>query len=139
MDSLAYYVTMLRKDFSQYCSRELSAVGLSPGQLYFILYVGRHPGCTPKVLAQALRMDMGHTIRTLAKLEAGGFLVQSPKADDRRAHELRLTEQGEAAFALSHVLFAKWDDAALGGLQEAERAQLLALLGKVVEEKGRER
>ena len=138
MDSLANYVTVLRKDFSQYCAGELSAVGLSPGQLYFILYVGRHPGCTPKVLAQALRMDMGHTIRTLAKLEAGGFLVQSPKAEDRRAHVLRLTEQGEAAFALSHVLFAKWDQAMLGGLQEAERAQLLALLGKVVEEKGRE-
>lgn len=45
LQSFAYYVSILRKDFTEYCSNQLSGAGLSPGQLYFILYVGKHPGC----------------------------------------------------------------------------------------------
>ena len=40
LQSFAYYVSILRKDFTEYCSNQLSGAGLSPGQLYFILYVG---------------------------------------------------------------------------------------------------
>ena len=100
--SLAFFATLLNKDFTAYCNRRLGEAGLMQGQLYFILYVGKHPGCAPKDLVQALRMDIGHTTRTLVKLEQGGFLVQEQNPEDRRAHILRLTEKGEAAFALSH-------------------------------------
>lgn len=47
LQSFAYYVSILRKDFTEYCSNQLSGAGLSPGQLYFILYVGKHPGVCP--------------------------------------------------------------------------------------------
>ena len=54
VSSIAYYITLLRRDFAGYCSRELGKLGLSQGLLFFILYVGRHPGCTPGQLAAAL-------------------------------------------------------------------------------------
>ena len=34
--SLAYYVTWLRRDFTEYCGRRLQEVGLSQGLLFFI-------------------------------------------------------------------------------------------------------
>ena len=56
VSSIAYYITLLRRDFAGYCSRELGKLGLSQGLLFFILYVGRPPGCTPGQLAAALHM-----------------------------------------------------------------------------------
>lgn len=133
--SLAYYATLLHKDFSRFCNQKLSALGLSPGQIYFLLYVGRHPECSPTELARALRMDDGHIARSIGKLARSGFLSQAPNPRDRRAHVLRLTEKGREAFALSHDLFAQWDHVALGSLTEAERQLLLDLLARLAREK----
>lgn len=134
--SLAFFTTLLNKDFTNYCNQRLAEAGLLQGQLYFILYVGKHPGCAPKELVRALRMDIGHTTRTLAKLEQGGFLVQEQNPDDRRAHILRLTEKGEKAFRLSHELFFQWDHEVLGDITPEEREQLMNLLRKVVRMEG---
>ena len=129
--SLAYYVTWLREDFSEYCGRRLQEIGLSQGLLFFILYVGKHPGCSPKALAEALRMDFGHVARSLSKLEQAGFIRQEQNPRDRRAHLLCLTDHGQTAFALSYDLFDEWDREVLGQIEEADREQLLALLGQL--------
>lgn len=134
--SLAFFTTLLNKDFTNYCNRRLAEAGLLQGQLYFILYVGKHPGCAPKELAKGLRMDIGHTTRSLVKLEQGGFLEQESNPDDRRAHILRLTERGEAAFRLSHELFAQWDEMLLDGFTAEEREQLMGLLKKTLHMEG---
>lgn len=133
--SLAYYVTVLHKEFAGYCNRKLQKAGLSQGLLYFILYVGNHPGCSPKELAQALSMDTGHVTRCIAKLEQGGFLRQLIDEHDHRAHVLRLQEKGAEAFRLSHTLFGEWDALAMQELSEQERAQLFSLLGRITETK----
>lgn len=138
VSSLAYFVTLLQKDFVNYCNRRLSEINLSQGQLYFILYVGKHPGGSPKELSHALHMDAGHTARSLTRLEHGGFLMQEPDPEDRRAHILRLTEAGEAAFRLSHELFSQWDEAVLGSFTEEEQSQLIVLLERVVHTVGGE-
>lgn len=129
--SLAYYVTLLRKDFTDYCNQQLSDMGLSQGMLFFILYVGKHPSCSPKDLAQALQMDAGHTARSLARLEQGGFLLQEVNANDRRARVLKLTEKGESAFQLSHEMFIQWDNRIMTSFPEEERTLLMTLLQKL--------
>lgn len=129
--SLAYYVTWLRRDFTEYCGRRLQEVGLSQGLLFFILYVGKHPGCSPKALAEALRMDFGHVARSLSKLEQAGFIRQEQNPRDRRAHLLRLTDRGQAAFSLSYDLFDEWDREILGKIGDSDREQLLELLGQL--------
>ncbi|MEG0752104.1 MAG: MarR family transcriptional regulator [Oscillospiraceae bacterium] len=134
--TLAYYATLLHKDFTEYCNHKLAEEGLSQGKLYFILYVGRHTGCSPKELAKALHMDGGHTTRTLAKLAQDGFLAQEKSKTDGRAHTLRLTEKGDAAFRRSHELFTAWDAEALGPLTAEEKAALMTLLSKLVLTRG---
>lgn len=128
MQSLAYYVSVLRKDFSNYCSEKLGEMGLTPGLLYFVTYAARHPGCSPKELAQALKMDNGHTARSIAKLAEGGFLVQEPNPKDKRAHVLKLTPKGEAAARDSRALFYRWDQEVTAVLTPEQREQLMALM-----------
>lgn len=52
--TLAYAVSQLRADFVAFSSRKLEALGITQGLLYFVLYIGRHPGCTPSDLSAAL-------------------------------------------------------------------------------------
>lgn len=136
VQSLSFYVTLLSKEFTSYCNKRLAEVGLMQGQLYFILYVGKHPGCAPKELVQALRMDIGHTNRSLARLEQSGLLVQEINPEDRRARILRLTEAGKKAFELSHELFAQWDQEVLAGFSEEEQEQMMKLLRKAARMEG---
>lgn len=133
--SLAFYITVLRKDFTGYCNDRLQELGLSQGFLFFILYVGKHPGCSPKELAHGLHMDSGHVTRSLARLEQAEFLCQEINPEDRRARILRLKEKGEEAFRVSHELFSDWDKQVMEGMAEEDRARLLSLLDTLVRER----
>lgn len=135
VSSLAFYITVLRKEFAGYCNDRLQELGLSQGFLFFILYVGKHPGCSPKELAQGLHMDSGHVTRTLSKLEQSGFLCQEINEKDRRARVLRLEEKGMEAFRISHELFSDWDKQVMDGMPDEDRARLLSLLSALVRER----
>lgn len=135
IQSLAYYTTIFKKNFTDYSNEVLTKLGLSQGTLFFILYVGKHPNCSPKQLAQGLNMDVGHTTRTLVKLEQGNFIVQDSNPKDKRAHVLNLTEKGKEAFQISHEIFYQWDQKMMNALNQDEQIQLLSLLGKITESK----
>ena len=47
-DTFAYLITSLRKDFTEFCNEKLQEMGLTQGLLFFILYAGKHPQCSPK-------------------------------------------------------------------------------------------
>ena len=66
--TLAFYINLLRGDFTQFCAQRLKELGLSQGLLYFLLYVGRHPGCSAGELASVIGADSGHTTRSVEKL-----------------------------------------------------------------------
>lgn len=92
--TLAYAVSQLRADFVAFSSRKLEALGITQGLLYFVLYIGRHPGCTPSDLSAALHADSGHTTRSIHKLEETGFVIRKAHPTDRRASVLELTDKG---------------------------------------------
>lgn len=130
--SLAHYVTSLRKDFVDYCNKSLADIGLSQGQLYFLIYIGKHPNCAPKELSKALNMDIGHTARAIYKLEEDNFIIQKQNPKDRRARILQLTKKGEEAFALSHELLNKWDKQVLKKLSDKEQDLIFSLMEKLI-------
>lgn len=129
--SLAYFVTLLRRDFVSYCNQRLSDIGLSQGQLYFILYIGKHPDCSPKELTQALKIDAGHTNRSLTKLKQAGFLTQLVSPHDRRVHILRLTEKGQKTYHFSHELLIQWEEKVICSLSSNEQTLLISLMKKL--------
>lgn len=128
LNTLAFHATILYRSFSAYTGRVLDTLGLSQGLLYPILYVGRHPGCTQAELTEALGLDWGYCQRSVLRLAEDGFLVREKQG---RAYRLSLSDKGAQAFEASHQVFFDWDVQTLDGLTEAERAQLLQLLGKI--------
>lgn len=127
--TFSYACTVLYRRFTHYTSTRLGQLGLSFGTLFFLIYVGKHPGCTQSELTAGLHMDWGHSQRTVLKLVEGGFLLREK---DGRAFRLTLSDKGRHAFEASHQFFFDWDKEALSNLTPAEQDQLMALLYKAM-------
>ena len=66
--TLSYYSTIFYRSFAAFTGEQLQAVGLNFGLLFFVIYVGKHPGCSPSELTKALHLDWGYSQRSLNKL-----------------------------------------------------------------------
>ena len=137
--SLSIYLSILRSDFFDYCEAKLREVGLSNGLLFFVIYLGKHPGCTMGALAAALDADTGHTSRSVNKLVQTGLAIRTENPSDGRSYLLRLTEAGEQVFERMHTLFDEWDEMTLRGMAPEDREQLYSLLERLVLEKRSDR
>ena len=127
-ETLAFRIVCLYKYFLAYCQQELKKLGVSFGQLPFLLYVGKHPDCTQKQLTEGIRIDWGYSQRSIAKLVENGLLVK----ENRENCHLKLTDAGNQAFALSHQVFKAWDQTHTTEFTEQEREELYHLLGKLL-------
>lgn len=128
--TLSYYSTIFYRSFAAFTSEQLQAVGLNFGLLFFVIYVGKHPGCSPSELTKALHLDWGYSQRSLNKLAEDGFLSREKHG---RSYALTLTDRGQQAFVISHQVFFTWNDTRLANLNDTEKGQLLALLQKAAE------
>ena len=113
---------------SAYAGARLHPLGVKNGLVFFVIYVGKHPGCTPAELTKTLRVDWGYSQRCITKLVENGFLTKEKAG---RRYQLDLTEKGREAFAISHQVFFDWDEKRLAVLTEEERQTLFALLRKL--------
>lgn len=130
-DSFAFHISVLRKHFTSFCMEKLSEMGITYGQLYILIYIGKKGQCSPKEISASLKLDAGHLNRTLTKLTENHLVSQEKNPNDKRANIVTLTEQGHAVFALSHSLFQDWDTQILAPLNNHERQQLMELLNKI--------
>ena len=127
-DTLAYLSTVLYRDFASLAGQRLQELGLRGGELFPVLYVGKHPGCTQAQLTADLGLDWGYAHRTVTHLVEAGFLLREKQG---RSYHLDLSTRGREAFQVSHRVFGDWDRLVLDTLAPAERTQLLALLQSV--------
>ena len=131
IDSLSFYISFLRKNFTEFCSEKLSEIGVTYGQVFIIIYIGKNQACSPKDISKALNLDAGHLNRTLSKLIENDFILQTKNENDKRANIVTLTSKGHEVFKRSYSLFDEWDDLVLSSFTENEKEELMKLIKKV--------
>ena len=128
--TVSYYITMLYRSFAAFTGEHLQRVDMNYGLLFFIVYIGKRPGCSPAELTRDLHLDWGHSQRSINRLAEDGFITKQKQG---RQYCLTLTERGQQAFAVAHQVFFDWDEAYFSGLNKEEKQQLLTLLAKAAE------
>jgi len=110
-----------------------SSVGeLSPGQAGILLLVEANPGIAQGRLAEAVHLDRSTMVGVADALEERR-LIERRRGEDRRTNGLWLTVEGRALAARLRRRIERHERRFAARLSEAERVQLLLLLGKLAQ------
>jgi DNA-binding MarR family transcriptional regulator len=94
--------------------------------------LNRHPeGLTMGSLSRWLRVSNGNVTGVVSRLEADGLVSRQPRPNDQRVIDVRLTDDGRAAFDSLARAHEGWVDELLGGLDADGARTLMDLLGQV--------
>ncbi len=107
-------------------------LGLSQAQCRVLAVLASHEAqaLSQSELAQKLGLSAMAVASICDRMAAAGWIRRQPSASDRRANELHMEPRARKALARALVIGEELTSRALAGLSPAERAQLLALLGK---------
>lgn len=103
---------------------------VSPGRVGMLVLVEANPGVTQSALARELGLDRSTMVGLVDALEARGVLERR-RGEDRRTNGLWLTRGGRALLGRVKRRIALHEKRISANLTPAERAQLIALLGKL--------
>jgi len=82
-------------------------------------------------LAQAVGIEGPTLTHHLNRLETAGYVTRTRDPQNRRVHQVELTEQGEQAFRRLRTTVAAFDRQLRDGLSETEVARLASLLTRL--------
>ena len=109
----------------------LDPSALRQRQLVALSYLRDHGPARQQALAQSLCMDASSLVCLLNDLEDRDLIARRRDREDRRRGILELTEHGRQALAEIDAVLAEIDAEILADLDQSERADLRALLGRL--------
>ncbi len=128
------HLTRLVRRINANATQELLGMNLKQVAMLAAL---RDQGELPQTLLCDMMKTTQNTVVTwLNELEDAGFVSRIRDAEDRRKHNVALTEKGTAALERAETELRRLEDEALSGLTADERTQLRKLLAKALETLG---
>lgn len=96
-----------------------------------LLTIAEHQPLTMQAIAEAMARDKGQLSRTISMLERRELVIRRPNPADQRSALLELSDKGSDVVAVIKQTLNEVLGGILEPLSEAERVQLLSLLGKL--------
>ena len=114
---------------------ETAPWGLSPHQARALMAIARHTDTPPRIgdLAERLDVTPRSATEVVDALAEHGLVRREPDPADRRAVRLRVTSEGVRVAAEIRGARQEVGRRAMGALTDRERAQLRALIAKLMD------
>jgi DNA-binding MarR family transcriptional regulator len=96
-----------------------------------LLFLYRHNGCSQQTICDHLFIDKTAMVKVLDYLSKANYIERKVNPDDRRAHFIFLSKEGEKQTKQIIKSFRFIDEKSLQGLSEAEKKMFSRLLLKV--------
>ncbi|MDN3359829.1 MarR family winged helix-turn-helix transcriptional regulator [Actinomadura sp. DC4] len=109
----------------------LAAAGGSTPIWLILISLKTHPTCNQRELAEAVGIQGATLTHHLNAMEADGLITRRRDPANRRVHQVRLTEQGEALFFRLAAAARAHDQRLRAGLEQEDVAALERLLGRL--------
>jgi DNA-binding MarR family transcriptional regulator len=133
-------VAFLLSQLGYYSSRRwkarLAPLGLDPRQVMVLRRLAGDEGRSQQALGDALQIPPSRMVALVDALEQRGLLLRRPSPSDRRVRTLHLTKEGRRLLGEIREISVEHEQQLCGGLQPAEREQLLTLLNRLAAEQG---
>jgi DNA-binding MarR family transcriptional regulator len=101
-ECLGFRARLLSRIVTSVYDDSLSAVGLKVSQFSVLNAVASREDALPAELAKFLEMDESTLSRNVARMCARGWLRLEPGEDDRRSHQIAITDAGRALLRKSY-------------------------------------
>ena len=109
----------------------LAPLGMRPRHLVALTVLRDQGPASQQILASTLNIDRTNLVGLLNELESDGLIVRERSAEDRRRHNVALTESGVERLESAEAALESVEDDVLGSLDEEQRATLHELLQTV--------
>lgn len=129
-----HLIRRLNQHSTQVFAMRVQAAGLdlTPVQFAALSVIADHPGLDQARVAAEIAYDRATIGGVIDRLEQKGYIARNVAAHDRRARELRLTEDGAAILDRIRPVVSALQAEILTGLDDGERARFLELAQKVI-------
>lgn len=114
----------------------LGEEGVTPQRFSSLVIIGSNPGISQTRLAEVMGIARSGVVSIIDSFEAAGMLERQDSGD-RRSYNLHLTREGQRQLKRYKIAVKEHDDHISQQLTDAEKRQLLALLGKLCAGPGR--
>lgn len=118
---------------SIYLSGPLSETGINKGKIPYLMKILSSPGIVQEDLTHHLCLDRAATARALYALESKNFVHREEDPRDRRRKKVYPTAKAERLKEEMVGILTAHNDVLLSGLTTEERALLMSLLDRVVD------
>ena len=102
------------------------------GQMPMLEYIGRHPGCNQKEIADRFAFTRAAISKSVVKLEEKNLVYRKTSESDARENQLFLTEQGKESIVMFKSCFDEINELAFKDFTEEEITQLNNLFDKIL-------
>jgi len=124
-------LTQLHKMLYKRTSEDV--LGMRMRQYLALCKVRDHPGISQQDLAEMMLLDSNAVVLLLNELEDLGYSIRRRDPEDRRRHNVQLTDAGQQAVARAEKGRASIEDELLVGLTAEEKAALLTILTRALD------
>jgi len=129
--SIGSLITDLSRLVRRTFNRHLRDSELTQSQWQAIAYLRRWQGINQVALAELMEIQPITLARLIDRMAAAGWVERRPDPRDRRAVQLFLTDKAQPILANMRAAGSLFEEQALAGIDELERQQLIATLGKI--------
>ena len=123
---------MLHRLSMAYMTRPLSELGITKGQIGFLMTVLQSEGIVQEELTHSMFIDRAATARALQSLENAGLIRREEDPEDRRRKRVYPTKKAYALRPGLLDMLARHNQALFAGLSPAEQDQCLDMLDRLV-------
>ncbi|WP_412529060.1 MarR family winged helix-turn-helix transcriptional regulator [Burkholderia lata] len=117
--------------FARVVDRPLRDLGFAMSQVPVLVSLKKAGALSQSELARRAQVEQPSMAQLLNRMERDGLVLRVPDPDDRRSRLISLTESAAKGLAKGRAVMDEASEQALAGLSDAEREQLVSLLGRV--------
>lgn len=132
-ESVGRWLGMLHRYARRRFSEGAARYGIAEGQFPILMSLLHADGVSQDELAQHHLLDKATIARSVARLEKLGYVERRPDEQDRRIKRVLVTAKARAVEPELLRMREEWSEVLAEGFSERQRADLLALLGRMVD------
>ena len=127
-----HLISLAARGFARLSEARLKPLGFGVGHLPVLVALRHGRASTQRDLARFARIEQPPMAQMLARMERDGLVRRTPDPADGRSSRVALTKAAEARLPRAVAALVRGNREALGGFTDAEAAQFVALLTRLI-------